>query len=60
VTIPYQDDEYEKPFPIVYLQDEETFGIILSQGAYFSRVRYWKDGISYEVLVENDDILDGD
>jgi hypothetical protein len=54
------EDEYERPFPIVYLQDEETFGIILTQGAYFSKVRYWKDGISYEVLVENDDILDGD
>jgi hypothetical protein len=60
VTIPFQEDEYERPNPIVYLQDEETFGIIVSYGAFVSKVKYWKDGISYEVFVENEDILDGD
>lgn len=60
MTIPDQNDDIERPFPIVYLQDEETFGIIVSYGAFFSKVKYWKDGIAFEVLVENDDILDGD
>jgi predicted alpha/beta superfamily hydrolase len=60
LQIPSQDDETEKPYPIVYLQDEEAFGIIIFYGAFFSKVRYWKDGIAFEVFVENDDILDGD
>ena len=60
--IPLQDDgdDVEIPYPIVYLQDEETFGIIVSYGAYVSKVKYWKDGIAYEVFVENEDIMDGD
>lgn len=60
MTIPFQENEFERPFPIVYLQDEEAFGIIVSYGAFVSKVKYWKDGISYEVIVENEDILDGD
>lgn len=55
-----EDDDVEVPFPIVYLQDEQEFGIIISYGAFVSRVKYWKDGISYDVYVENEDIMDGD
>lgn len=54
-----QDDQWI-PTPIVYLQDEQVFGIIVSYGAYVSRVRYTKDGVSYDVIVENEDIMDGD
>ena len=54
-----QDDQWI-PTPTVYLQDEQVFGIIVSYGAYVSRVRYTKDGVSYDVIVENEDIMDGD
>lgn len=53
------DDEYDEPHPLVYVQSEQVFAIIVSYGAYASIVRYEKDGIIYEVLVENDDLLDG-
>jgi len=53
------DDEWF-PTPTVYLQDEQVFGTIVSYGAYVSRVRYTKDGVSYDVVVENEDIMDGD
>lgn len=56
-----QDDEfYVKPNPYVYLMDERVFGIIVSYGAYASRVRYLKNGIFYEVVVENTDLIEGD
>jgi hypothetical protein len=59
VILPSDDDEFDVDSPIIYLQDEGVFGIIVSYGAYFSRVRYFKDGISYDVLVENED-MNGD
>jgi hypothetical protein len=57
-----EDNEFFiKPNPIVYLQDERVYGIIVSYGAYASKVRYMKNGIYYEVIVENEDIItDGD
>lgn len=53
------EEEFELPEKesVVYLTDEQVFGIIVKQGAYVSVVQYSKDGISYEVVVENDDIL---
>lgn len=53
-------DEFESPNPVVFLEDEQVFGIVTFYGAYYSRVRYFKDGVSYDVLVENEDIMDGD
>lgn len=48
----------DNPYPIVFLQDEQVFGTIVSYGAHVSKVKYVKDGISYEVWVENEDILE--
>lgn len=53
------DDEYDEPHPLVYIFSEQVFGIIISYGAYASIVRYEKGGILHEVLIENDDLLDG-
>lgn len=50
-------DDFDDEESIVFLQDEQVFGIIVKHGAHVSLVRYEKDGISYEVYVENDDIL---
>lgn len=53
-------DGDDNPYPIVYLQDEQVFGIIVSHGAFASKVKYVKDGVSFEVWVENEDILEED
>lgn len=41
----------------VYIVDEQVHGIVLSMGAHASRVKYEKDGISYDVLMLNEDLL---
>jgi hypothetical protein len=63
--VSHLDDEDEElsvwlPRPIVFLQDEQVYAIVLSYGTYVSRVKYTKDGVSYEVIVENEDIVDLD
>lgn len=45
-----------KEYPVIYLKSEGVFGIIVSYGAFVSMVRYYKNGISYDVYVENEDI----
>lgn len=45
-----------KEYPVIYLKSQGVFGIIVSYGAFVSMVHYYKDGISYEVYVENEDI----
>ena len=54
--IPQSDDD-DIDSSIVYLPDEEVFAIIVEYGAYFSRVKYVKDEVYYDVLVENEEIL---
>lgn len=46
--------------PYVYLQDERVYAIVVSYGAYVSRVRYLKDGVLFDVVVENNEFMDGD
>jgi len=41
----------------VYIVDEQVHGIVISMGAHASRVRYEKDGISYDVIILNEDLL---
>ncbi len=45
-------DEFRE-YPVIYLKSEGVFAIIISYGAFFSMVKYYKDGISYETIVEN-------
>lgn len=59
MTVILGEDE-DNPYPIVYLQDEQVFGIIVSHSAYVSKVKYIKNGVSFEVWVENEDILEED
>lgn len=42
---------------IIWMTDERTFAILLARGAWFSMVRYSKNGIIYEVLIENDEYI---
>jgi len=54
---PLEDDEPDTDSPIVFLPDEKVFAIIVTYGAYVSRVRYVKDGVAYDVIIENEEIL---
>lgn len=40
---------------LVWIEDEGVYGKCLHYGAYFSTIAYAKDGMEYEVLMENDE-----
>lgn len=46
----------EREFDIVYVPDEGVLGVVLRRGAYASTVYFIKDGNTYEVIYENDDL----
>jgi hypothetical protein len=41
----------------VYIQSEKIYGSVKHRGAFASMVAYQKDGIYYEELIENDDLV---
>lgn len=41
----------------VYIQSEQVYGTVEKMGAFASMVKYEIDGIQYEELLENDDLL---
>jgi len=44
--------------PLIYIIDEGVYGVLLSEGAFASRVRYAAGGIEYDgVYVGNDEFL---
>lgn len=47
--------EYYEIINIVYIHDEHTYGTVEKLGAFASEVKYKKDGIDYEVILENSD-----
>ena len=55
-----EDEDRYVPNPIVYLQEENVFGILINRGAYYSKVTYTKNGLSYDVIVDNENIIEGD
>lgn len=40
---------------IIYVHDEQVYGKIINQGAFASLVNFSKDGIEYEIFMENDE-----
>ncbi len=41
----------------VYIQSEKIYGTVEKMGAFASMVKYEIDGVQYEELLENDDLL---
>ena len=41
----------------VYIQSEQVYGTVEKMGAFASMVKYKIDGVQYEELLENDDLL---
>lgn len=42
---------------IVYIPDEECTGLVKELGAYASRVSFHKRGMSYEIVILNEDLI---
>ena len=40
---------------VVWLYEEKAYGTVEKMGAFASLVKYQKDGIEYEELIENDE-----
>jgi hypothetical protein len=40
---------------VVWLYEEKAYGTVEKMGAFASLVKYKKDGIEYEELIENDE-----
>lgn len=40
---------------VVYIDDEEVYGYLLSEGVYASRVIYSKYGVEHNVMILNDE-----
>jgi len=40
---------------IVWLPVEQTYGYLVELGAFFSTVKYTKDGVDFEILMENNE-----
>lgn len=49
--------EYYDRVVVVFINDEGIFGTIDKLGAFASTVRYKKDDIDYEVILENEDFV---
>jgi hypothetical protein len=47
--------EYYEVINIVYIHDYQVYGTIEKMGAFASMVKYTKDGIEQEELIENDE-----
>jgi hypothetical protein len=47
--------EYYEIINIVYIYEERVYGTVDKLGAFASLVKYNKDGIDCEVLLENDE-----
>ena len=41
----------------VYIQSEQVYGSVEKMGAFASMVKYQIDGVQYEELLENDDLI---
>lgn len=47
--------EYYEVINIVYIHELQRYGSVENMGAFASTVKYTKDGIEYEELMENDE-----
>jgi hypothetical protein len=47
--------EFYEIINIVYIYEEKTYGTVDQLGAFASLVKYKKDGIDHEELLENDE-----
>lgn len=51
----YLVEEYYDIINVVFIHEEGVYGTVDKLGAFASVVKYQKDGLDYEVLLENDE-----
>jgi hypothetical protein len=44
-----------RPVEVVWLHEYRTYAFLISMGAYYSHVKFSRNGLDYEIIVENDD-----
>lgn len=50
-----EERKYNDRFQFVYIFDERVVGEIVKEGLYASVVKYKKDGMQYEILMDNEE-----
>ena len=50
-----EERRYNDRYQFVYIFDEMVMGEIVKEGLYASVVKYQKDGIEYEILMDNEE-----
>lgn len=50
-----EERKYNDRFQFVYIFDERVVGEIVKEGLYASVVKYNKDGMQYEILMDNEE-----
>jgi len=43
------------PVEVIWLTEERVHGLLLNMGAHYSTVKYTKNGMEYQVLIENNE-----
>lgn len=51
------EKHYSDKVQIVFIFDEQVYGMILKEGAYASLIKYQKNGIEHQVYYENDEFV---
>jgi hypothetical protein len=49
--------EYQDKVIIIHIPEEEVLGTVEQYGAFVSLVKYKKDGMEYEVFLENEEFV---
>lgn len=51
------EDRDENTITYVYVPDEQVYGTIVTHGAWASLIRYYENGIEYQVEIPNEDFI---
>lgn len=60
LKVTHHKDKDEMPkvvYQVVWLFDEEVHGLVVNEGAYYSTIKFKKDGFEHEELFANDDFV---
>lgn len=53
----HQVEQDRNVYPLVYVIQENVFGYLIQENAFFSKVRYSVGGMEYNTWLENDEFL---
>jgi hypothetical protein len=52
----WEEEHVDREFDVVYLPDEGVLGVVLHRGAHFSTVYFIRDGHTFEVNYDNEEL----